>query len=93
MITDDEARENIAANLRRIMAARGMSQRELAEKTHRPVMTINRLYRGEYEPKVSLIANVAEVLGFSIETLLATPPRTAPIETSNSTARNSLIPA
>ena len=79
MITDIEARRNIAANLRRITAARGMSQRELAEATERPLMTINRLFRGECEPKISLIAAVAEKIGFSIEALLAPPP---PVESA-----------
>lgn len=73
MLTDDQTRRNIATNLRRILAARGISQRKLAELTGEPVMNISRAVRGENVANVAMIARIAEALDVSIDRLVSQP--------------------
>ena len=73
MITDNEARQNISVNLSRILAQRGITQAALAKAIGRPVMTVNRLVRGENEPRIALVACVAEALDVAMERLIAEP--------------------
>lgn len=77
-LTREEGLANIAANLTRILADRGMNQVALAKRTGIQVMTINRMVRGLHAPNAIDLAVVAEVLDVSVDRLLAPPP-VAPI--------------
>ena len=74
MISPEDARSNIAANLQRILKERGLTQTRLAELTGQPLMTINYLVRGKQEPRIALLASVAEALDVSIDRLVGSPP-------------------
>ena len=69
MISDAEARENLARNVNYILGARGWSQRDLAEAAERPPMSINHVCRNRRLPSVTLALAIGEVLGYSIEDL------------------------
>lgn len=64
---------NVAANLRRILAARGMSQSALARQIDAKQSTINTICIGRSCPQVGILARIAEVLDVSIDALAATP--------------------
>ena len=89
MISDDQARQNIAANLQRIMGERGISQTRLASMTGQPIMTISRLVRGQNEPRIALVAQVAEALDVSMDRLVSPPP-TPPISHASMTGQENL---
>lgn len=72
--TNDQARQNLATNLQRILAERGWSQRHLAAVTGEPFMTINQIVRGKNLPKVGSVARIAEALAVSIDRLVGPPP-------------------
>lgn len=74
MLTDDEARRYLAANLQRLMENRRINQSDLARLTKEPVMTISRAFRGENMPRASVLARIAEALDVSIDRLLGPPP-------------------
>lgn len=60
--------ETIAARRREI----GMTQIELAQKTHRHQADISRLERGVNEPTLQTLANVAHALKLDTLSLIAT---------------------
>lgn len=77
MPSDDEARENIAANLQRILLSRGLTQTDLARATGDPVATISRIYKGQNQPLAGVLARIAEALDVSVDRLLSPPPPAA----------------
>lgn len=74
MITDDEIREHVAANVLRLIEEREWSQRDLAEKAGESPMNINRVCRGENVVRVGIVARIAEALGVNVDRLIAEPP-------------------
>lgn len=75
MITTEELKSYLAANLSRILAERGMTVYRLAKLTGEPQNTVYRIVRGENEPGSVLLARMAEALGVSVDSLLATPKK------------------
>ena len=75
MITDQEAIQNIAANVRRLRTAAGISQDELALKINENPMAVSRLCRGIHEPKIGIVMRIAELFEVKIEELTATPKK------------------
>lgn len=75
MITTDEAKANLSANIRRILRARGMSVYTLAKLAKEPKNTVYRVVRGENEPGAVLVARIAEALDVSIDRLFAFPEK------------------
>ena len=75
MLTDAEARTTIADNVRRLLAERGMNQRDLAKATGESDMRVSLLCRGERIPSAAFLARVAEALEVSADTILAPPPK------------------
>lgn len=73
MVTEQDARQNIAKNLTRILRDRGITQRDLARTAGEPDMAISRLMRGQHTPSVTLLAHVAEALDVSMDRLLSAP--------------------
>ena len=70
VITPAEATTNVGKNVERIIAARGMSQRELAERSGIHEMTISRIIRGKNEPGIGAVARIAEALDVLVDVLL-----------------------
>ena len=74
MLTDEDAKRNLAANLQRLMENRLINQSQLARLTGEPVMTISRAFRGEHMPRASVLDRIAEAMDVSIDRLLGRPP-------------------
>ena len=74
MIQDEQARQNIAENLCRILDDRGLSQVALAKMTDSTEMSISRICRGAHTPGVGIIARIAEALDVSMDRLAGAPP-------------------
>lgn len=74
MITASEVRENVAANLRRLIDDRGWSVAKLIVKTGVPQNTMYRILRGDNEPSVSHLAAICDALGCSIDKVISEPP-------------------
>ena len=70
VITPAEATANVGKNVERIIAARGMSQRDLAERSGIHEMTISRIIRGKNEPGIGAVARIAEALDVLVDVLL-----------------------
>jgi len=75
MMTTENAKENISANVRRMLAERGMSTYGLAKATGEPQNTVYRIVRGDNEPGAVLLAKIAEALGCTMDDLLAFPKK------------------
>ena len=71
-----EAGANLAANLKRLREARGLSQRQMAQLSGVPRPTWGSLEAGSANPTLSVLARAAAALQVSIEELIG-PPRTA----------------
>jgi XRE family transcriptional regulator, regulator of sulfur utilization len=71
-----EAGANLAANLKRLREARGLSQRQMAQLSGIPRPTWGSLEAGGSNPTLSVLARAAAALQVSIEELIG-PPRTA----------------
>jgi transcriptional regulator with XRE-family HTH domain len=74
VITDETAKEHLAANLNRILAERGLSGRQLAMMTGETPMMISRILRGVYVPTVAVVARICEALGVNIDRVLYDTP-------------------
>jgi transcriptional regulator with XRE-family HTH domain len=74
MITDDEVRANIAANINRLLEDRGWSRAELARKTGDNQVTINLICNGRHVPRSGLLARIAEAFDVSMDRLAAEVP-------------------
>lgn len=75
MVTDEEAKENIAANVLRLLSARGWSQKKLSVETGETEMTVSRICRGQSVSGIGVIARIAEALDVTIDRLIDQPPR------------------
>jgi hypothetical protein len=73
VITDTQARSNIAENIRRILTARGWSQARLAKATNESEMRISLVVRGVHEPGAAFLARIAEALNTTSDDLLSQP--------------------
>ncbi|MFI5317149.1 MAG: helix-turn-helix domain-containing protein [Myxococcota bacterium] len=71
-----DAGSNLAANLRRLREARGLSQRQIAELSGIPRPTWGTLEAGGANPTLAVLARAAAALQVSVEELIG-PPRTA----------------
>ena len=69
VITDDQARANIAANVARLRAGRTLSR--LAEECGTYPANIQRIEEGRSLPGAGLLARLADALGTSTDALLA----------------------
>lgn len=70
MITKDEAREFIAANVCRLMDETGLGQRELSRRSGMDQPRISLLVRGRLLPNPADLSNLAEALGVTPNDLL-----------------------
>jgi transcriptional regulator with XRE-family HTH domain len=72
----DDAGANLAANLRRLREARGLSQQQVARLAGLPRPTWSSLETGGANPTLAVLTRAAAALQVSIEELIG-PPRTA----------------
>ena len=75
VVTDSEAKTNIATNVKRRMDELGMSQAQLARATGENEVRISSVVRAVHLPSGGFLARLAEALRTSIDDLLDTPPR------------------
>jgi transcriptional regulator with XRE-family HTH domain len=73
-VSDDEARDNIAANVARLRGDR--SKYWLAKQAGTHTINITRIENGDHAPGPGLLTRLAEALGVSVDTLLRKPNRT-----------------
>jgi len=71
VITDTQAKTAIAANVRRLLAEKGITQSDLCRLTGDNAMRVSYMIRGIKEPSASFLARVAEALGVKSDDLLA----------------------
>lgn len=93
VISDTEARDNLAANLHCILQVRGLTQQQVATATSRPLMLINNAFNGRNRPGAALVLCLGEAFGYTSEELLGPREIVAIRERLRSTRKSSLIPA
>lgn len=74
MLTQDEAKQNLAANLGRILQDRHLKPLELSRRAGVPQATIYAILHGKHVPNAVLLLNIAETLDVSTDRLLQAPP-------------------
>ena len=72
-VTDDQARKNIAANVRRLRGQR--SRYWLAKAVDGGTIQITRIERAENMPGAGLLSRLAEALEVTVDTLLSDPKK------------------
>lgn len=75
VLTDDEAKLNIAANVRALLSSAGMSQSELARKLEESEARVSLMIHAKKLSSAAFLARVAEVLGTTVDSLLAAPQK------------------
>ena len=69
--------EAIAANLQRLLAAKGWSQVDLARRSGGAEMTVSRIVRGQNMPGAGILGRMAAALGVSVDDLYVPQPKPA----------------
>lgn len=77
VITDVEAKKNIAENVRRLREAMDISRYRLAKMVGVHTIQISRIEDAEHAPGVGLLARIAEALSSTADDLMATPTSAA----------------
>lgn len=75
MISDQEAADNLAANVQRLLDKRGLSQADLARLTGESENNISRMVRGLNAVRIGILARIAEAFDVSSDRLLLPPPK------------------
>lgn len=78
-MTDEVAKANIAANIRRLLSLREPpqnTQRWLANQTGESEMRISLYARGERIASAGVLTRIAAAFGISVDDLLSDPPPT-----------------
>lgn len=78
VVTDDVAKKNLAANIKRLLAARGISMRELARLTGESAMTISHICGETRMPGAGIVLRIAEALDVNMDRLFDEPPESTP---------------
>ena len=73
MVTDELARENIAANVTALLKKRGMTRSQLSDSTGENAMYLSRICNGKILPNAAALARIAEALGVTSERLMENP--------------------
>ncbi len=74
MLTKEESRENLVANLRRILGDRGMSVAELARRSGVAKSSVYNVLDGYYDPSAYNLKCIADALDADMDKLLEPPP-------------------
>ena len=73
MLTEQQAKDNIASYLQRLLESRDWSQSDLARATGDAHVTISRIVRGTNVAGVAVLARIAEALDVTIDGLIRQP--------------------
>jgi transcriptional regulator with XRE-family HTH domain len=73
-----EIREILAANLKRLRKAKGLSQEELAHQVGIDRTYVSALERRVYAASIDLVERLAKALQVDTQTLMSPPPETEP---------------
>lgn len=73
MIDTKAARDNLAENVKFLMAERKMSLSELADAATSKTTTMHRLIHAENDPAFTLVARIADYFNVSTDDLMKTP--------------------
>lgn len=73
IISEERGLLNIAENVRRLMAARKMTQMDVATAAKVSQPFVHRILEGSCNPNAIALRNVAEVLGTSSDALIENP--------------------
>ncbi len=79
MQTDQQVRDNIAANVRRLLSARGWSQFDLARNTGEKQQTINRICNAKNIPSAAILSRIAEAFDVSLDRLVSDSPESSAV--------------
>lgn len=74
-VTDDETKQNIAANIRRMLHQLGLSQNGLAHAIDESPTRINQYAQAKKMPGAGVLSRICEQLGLSLDEIIAPPPR------------------
>lgn len=74
MLTDEQVKVNVAANVARHLSERGWSRNELARRTQENQVTINNICNGKHVAGAAILSRIAEVLDVSMDRLVMPPP-------------------
>lgn len=75
VLTDEQAKQHIAANVSRLMRERGMTQSQLADATDESNARISLMIRGIKLPSAAFLHRIAEALETSVDELLENPKK------------------
>jgi len=79
-VTDEQAKERVAANIRQILERRGISGRALARLTGDTPVRINDVLRGEHNPNIGVLARIAAALDTTVDYLVMHEPEKAEVD-------------
>src|SRR3990167_4538826 len=86
LATEFETIENLTTNLRHIMKLKGITEAELARKTHIPQPTLHKILSGKTnDPRASTVKSLADFFDISIDELLTGAPSTKSQNTASKT--------
>lgn len=71
------ATEHFRANLKTAMTARGISQREIADRAQMGYPHVNRILRGKTVPGLDICDHLADAIGLDLTYLLQSPRKFA----------------
>lgn len=74
MLTDDQIKANMSANLRRLLGSRHWAQSDLAREADVKEMMVSLVIRGKSLPGIAIASRIAEALETSIDKLIMPPP-------------------
>lgn len=75
MISDELAKQYIAANVQRLLKARSWTQMRLAAATEEPQSTISRIVNGLHMPGAATLVRIAEAFDVTVDRLVMEPPK------------------
>lgn len=78
VLTDDDAKSLISANVKRLLDERDMSQAELARATGESTARISQMIHGQKLPSAAFLARIAEALEVAADELLSPPEKKPP---------------
>ena len=79
-MTDEQAKERVAANVRQLLDNRGLSGRALARMTGDTPVRINDVMRGEHNPNIGVLARIAAALETTVDYLVMHEPENSAVE-------------
>ncbi len=74
MLSNTDVRDNLAANVQRLLTERKMSQADLSRKANESEIAISRVVRGCMLASSGTITRIAEAFDVSIDRLVNPPP-------------------